>query len=404
MGHWQKIRQEASHLHQQISAKFNLGEDKLINPETLIDRALEYLELDFSPEHPDSVNLHKSLAVLEDDIIYFDNSLPRWFRNCCIAHEIGHFVLHKTSTHCAESDLEDFAADDETPSAAKQVKGYGANERREREANLFALEFLLPGEVLRRSFLIENLNADAIGKIVNLPSEVVAEQLTRAILTPLSETKAETEIKTFELDPSQKAAAETEKCPVLIAAGPGTGKTQTLIKRILFLLEKGIAPHKILALTFSNRATEEMRERIAAVRPMVAKRMKIMTFHSFGFDILRQFYPEADLDNDSELLDKIDALLFLEKNLVSINLEHYQSLHEPTHNLPAILAAISRAKDELVTPAEYLALAEEMVTKAETDEDKEKAAKAIEIARVYDFYQNHLTQEKLLDFGDLIVP
>jgi superfamily I DNA/RNA helicase len=402
MSHWQKIRDESSQLRREVCASFELNPNELISPERLIDSALEFLELDFSPEHPNSANLYKSLAVLEDDVIYFNNHLPRWFKNYCIAHEIGHFILHRTSTHCAEDDLEDFSADDETPSAAKQVKGYGARERREKEANLFALEFLLPCDVLRNAFLAENLNAEAIGKIVGLPSNMVAEQLARALLTPVQTAKIEKEIKTFELDDSQRAAAETDKCPVLIAAGPGTGKTQTLIKRILFLLEKGINPQKILALTFSNRATEEMRERIAAVRPAQAKQMKIMTFHSFGLDILRKYYEEAGLDNDSELLDKIDALLFLEKNLVSINLEHYQSLHEPTQNLPAILSAISRAKDELVTPAEYLALAEKMAVDAENEEDAETAAKAIETARVYEFYQNHLTEEKLLDFGDLI--
>jgi superfamily I DNA/RNA helicase len=402
MSHWQKIREEASRLRQEVYTSFDLNSGILTNPENLIDSALEYLELEFSPEHPDSANLYKSLAVLEDDVIYFNNHLPRWFKNYCIAHEIGHFVLHNISTHCAADDLEDFSSDDETPSAAKQVKGYGARERREREANLFALEFLLPCDVLRQSFLTENLNAEAISKIVGLPSDMVAGQLARALLTPLQPPKEEREVRDFDLDDSQRAAAETDRCPVLIAAGPGTGKTQTLIKRILFLLEKGTSPHKILALTFSNRATEEMRERIAAVRPNEAKQMKIMTFHSFGLDILRRFYEEASLDNDSELLDKIDALLFLEKNLVSINLEHYQSLHEPTQNLPAILAAISRAKDELVTPAQYLALAEKMAADAENDEDSEKAAKAIETALVYEFYQNHLTRHKLLDFGDLI--
>jgi DNA helicase-2/ATP-dependent DNA helicase PcrA len=401
MSHWQKIREEASRLRREICAASGFEYRTLIYPETLIDSALEHLELDFSPEHPDSANLYKSLAVLEDGVIYFNNHLPRWFKNYCIAHEIGHFVLHETSTHCSEDDLEDFSDAEESISAVKHVKGYGARERREREANLFALEFLLPCDVLREIFLDEKLNAQAIGKIAGLPSEVVAGQLARAILTPQTH-QEEKEAKEFDLDESQKVAAETDRCPVLIAAGPGTGKTQTLIKRILFLLARGTPAHKILALTFSNRATEEMRERIAAVRPNEAKQMKIMTFHSFGLDILRRFYEEAGLNNDSELLDKIDALLFLEKNLLSINLEHYQSLHEPTQNLPAILSAISRAKDELITPARYLLLAEKMAAEAESDEDKEKASKAVETARVYEFYQNHLDREKLLDFGDLI--
>ena len=91
------------------------------------------------------------------------------------------------------------------------------------------------------------------------------------------------------LDASQKAAAEAEAGPHLIEAGPGTGKTQTLIARIEWLLERGVEPTSILVLTFSNKAAEELRERVAASAPDAAPAIWAGTFHAFGLDILRKF-------------------------------------------------------------------------------------------------------------------
>ena len=121
-----------------------------------------------------------------------------------------------------------------------------------------------------------------------MPIEVVAGQLSRALLVPNSEIKtADTETEKHELNASQKQAAETMKCPTLVYAGPGTGKTQTLTTRINHLIGQGIEPKRILALTFSNKAAEEMRERIGKINETAAASMPVMTFHAYGLDILR---------------------------------------------------------------------------------------------------------------------
>lgn len=404
MSHWQKIRDAANALRSEVCAAYNLNANELLSTEIVIERTLEYLELFRSRENSRSSNLRGALACLEDDVIYFDGSLDTWFQNYCIAHEIGHFRLQHAAVHCDKSDIEDFSAVENADSAAAQVVGYGAGERREREANLFALELLLPCDVVRGAFLAKNLNARQIARKTGLPTKVVFGQISRALLVPSAEAKTKVQ-RSVELDASQKRAAETEKCPTLVAAGPGTGKTQTLTARISYLLEKGIEPKRILALTFSNRAAEEMRERIAAKHSAEAAQIAIMTFHAFGLDILRAFWKESGLDAKSSLIDKFDALLFLEKNLAAINLEHYQVLSEPTLNLSSILAAISRAKDELCAPDNYQKLGEKMLVEAAENNDAElkiKAEKVIEIARVYRFYQSFLETEKTLDFGDLI--
>ncbi|MGI8495107.1 MAG: UvrD-helicase domain-containing protein [Pyrinomonadaceae bacterium] len=406
MSHWQKIRDAAQNLRLEVCAASNLNKNELISASEFLNFAAEHLELELIPEHPSSINLHKASAVLEEECIHFNNKLPDWYKWFCVAHEIGHHRLHHQSVHCTREEISETAGETDASSATEKIIGYGAGNRREREANLFALEFLLPCEVLQKLYAEEKLNARLIGEKAEMPTEVVASQLARALLVPSEKKEVEAEETVRrELDESQKRAAETESCPTLVYAGPGTGKTQTLTHRIAHLIENGIEPKRILALTFSNKAAEEMRERIGKINAEAAAQIQVMTFHAYGMDILRSFWKEAELEVKSNLLDKIDALLHLEKNLHVLDLEHYQNLHEPTQNLAAILGAISRAKDELCAPEEYQNLAEKMLAKAKESGDDEailKAEKVSETARVYKYYEKFLRDEKLLDFGDLV--
>lgn len=414
MSHWQKIREAANNLRGEIGADAGFNEFELSAAREIVDRAAEYLELDLIPEHPDSNNLQKALAVLEDDCVYFNNHLKHWYKTFCIAHEIGHHILHHKSVHCTQEEISDdvtASADGEANSQIEKLIGYGAGMRREREANLFALEFLLPCDALKNLFTEKGMTAREIADKTGMPADAVSNQLARALLVPESKTSQKAEetkggFKEFDLDASQRRAAIDAKCPALIAAGPGTGKTQTLTKRIEHLLESGIDAKRILALTFSNKAAEEMRERISRTSgQQAAAKIQVMTFHAYGFDLLRTYWKEAGLDTHSNLLDKIDALLYLENNLNFLDLEHYQMLHDPTANLAAILGAISRAKDELCGAEEYKILGENMLAAAESagdEESKTKAQKVLETARVYEFYEEFLKKEKLLDFGDLI--
>ncbi len=405
MSHWQKIRDAAEKLRRKVCAASNLNENELFAVQNFLEKAAEHLELELIPEHPESVNLSGALAVLEDDCIHFNNHLKNWYKSFCIAHEIGHFFLHHQSVHCTRDEIQDFA-DDGAPNSAEKLVGYGAGDRREREANLFALEFLLPCKTLQTLYLEQNLNVRQLAEIVKIPSEVVAGQLARALLVPNATTdSSEKSTREIDLNDSQKRAAHEAKCPTLVYAGPGTGKTQTLTARVVHLINQGIEPKRILALTFSNKAAEEMRERIAKFSETVAAQLQVMTFHAYGLEILRKYWVEAELDPRSGLLDKIDALMHLEKNLNVLQLEHYQNLHEPTQNLSAILGAISRAKDELCAPDEYQILGEKMLAEAvanDNDELKLKAEKVIETARVYHFYEKFLQSQKILDFGDLV--
>jgi DNA helicase-2/ATP-dependent DNA helicase PcrA len=134
-----------------------------------------------------------------------------------------------------------------------RVEGYGRRERRERRANVFASEFLLPAPLLRRWFA-GGEDAGAIVRRTGLPEGLVVHQLARALLVPEPSEVAEVEAAGPGpgLDPSQLRAALVECGPLLVDAGPGTGKTRTLTARVGHLLALGCPPTSILALTFSN--------------------------------------------------------------------------------------------------------------------------------------------------------
>lgn len=403
MSNMNSIRLKAAHVRNEILMKNGLGSDALVDPQRLIELASDHFDIIVSPASKDSQNLQGSVAVLRNGLIFFDQGLNDGYRQYCIAHELGHHVLHQKTDECTESDIRDFSSDDEAPSAVQEIQGYGSRERREREANLFALEFILPLEVARAEFLSSSGGFGRIQELTKLSPSLIYGQLATALLIPKAavvEHEPPTEVK---LDDSQLAAARVETGPVLLTAGPGTGKTQTLVHRILFLIEeKKIDPEKILALTFSNKAAQEMRERIAHKAPEAAPKMSVMTFHGYALELLRKFWKEAGLQADSEIIERLEAISYLERHLDELDLDHFQDIENPPAKLPIILNWISRAKDELVSPEEFLEQVELEAQEAQTEEQEIRIEELREIARVYAFYQKFLDETKQLDYGEII--
>ena len=320
------------------------------------------------------------------------------------AHEYAHLWLHREHTGHLEFDLDPEAIEEPLPVGVNRVEGYGPEELREREANVFAREFLLPTDVLREWYEADGVSASDIANRLGLPEGLVLQQMARALLTPdLPQTQASpSDIDERLLDPSQEEAAHALRGPLLLEAGPGTGKTLTLVGRIVFLLRQNVPPSAILTLTYSNRAAEEMRSRVAEADPEAAPRIWIGTFHAFGLELLRKYGTCLGLPPRISVLDPSDSIALLERMLPKLDLDHYQNLYNPALYLRDIIAAISRAKDELVGPEEYATLAESMNNGATTSEEIERAERTVEVARVYTAYQKALDREHLLDFGDLI--
>jgi DNA helicase II / ATP-dependent DNA helicase PcrA len=417
MSQFDLIRRQARDFRREICGEnFN----KLFSAASLLEMAETSTRIKRFAMAKNDVILGGASAVFDEDRIYYDKTLSANYAYFCQAHEYAHFRLHEISAHCTPEEINFAVAETESFDAESRVLGYGQSEKTEREANVFAAEFLLPCRLARKAFAEDNLNASQIAQNVGLPVNLVYSQLAQSLIAMENgqnevmengKWKMENEVNPKSKIPNLKSedltqinASQTEVCPTLLEAAPGTGKTRTLIERICYLLtEKSTPPENILALTFSNKAAEEMRVRIAAaIDKETATRLDITTFHAFGLNLLRKFHNAAGLSDNAPIIDRIAAVELLEEKLISLELKHFQNLREPLEHLPAILSTISRAKDELVSVADFQKLAEAQFQKAATAEEVEKAEKCLETARVYRIYHGILRERKLLDYGDLI--
>jgi DNA helicase-2/ATP-dependent DNA helicase PcrA len=320
-----------------------------------------------------------------------------------IAHELGHAKLHSSESRCAEADIDGTASIEPTPVGLERVTDYGARERRELHANVFARELLLPMRLARRLFLEDRLGARAIAERTGLALGLVQQQLLDAVLLPVSPERTETQQIEPGLDGSQEVAAHHEGSAFNLQAGPGTGKTRTLVERVRWLIDKGADPATILVLTFSNRAANELSERFAAALPDAATRIWTGTFHAFGLDLIRRFNDRFERTNDPRLCDRSDAIAALQDVLPTLPLKRYRYLWNPAYPLREILASISRAKDEVVDCERYRELAAETLARAKGEREVEVAEKCMEIAEVYGLYEALLRKQDAIDFGDLIM-
>jgi len=214
----------------------------------------------------------------------------------------------------------------------------------------------------------------------------------------------ETKLK---FNPEQKKAITFGNGPVLIVAGAGTGKTMVITQRIAHLiLDKNVNTDAILALTFTEKAAEEMEERVDKLLPYGYVDLWISTFHSFCQKILQQHALDIGLPNDFKLLTSTDQWLLVRNNLDKFELDYYKPLGNPTKFIHALLSHFSRAKDEEIYPEQYLEYAENLKQNADSVTSDEllvqEESRIREIADAYHVYQQLLLDNNALDFGDLI--
>jgi DNA helicase II / ATP-dependent DNA helicase PcrA len=204
------------------------------------------------------------------------------------------------------------------------------------------------------------------------------------------------------LNTAQAEAVSFGAGPLLIVAGAGTGKTTAITRRIANLIAQGTRPDAILALTFTDKAAGEMEERVDRLLPYGYYDLWISTFHSFCERILKQHALDIGIPNDFKLLDPTQQWLLIRQNLGQFELDYYKPLGNPTKFIYALLKHISKAKDEEISPAEYLEYAEKLKVDAEDPDSEEEVKRTKEVANAYSTYQRLLLENNSLDFGDLI--
>jgi DNA helicase-2/ATP-dependent DNA helicase PcrA len=187
-----------------------------------------------------------------------------------------------------------------------------------------------------------------------------------------------------QLNPKQREAAVTTEGPLLILAGAGSGKTRVLTHRIAYLIAKRIAaPWSILAITFTNKAAREMQERVTRLVGPGGHDIWVSTFHSMCVRILRKDIERIGYGSNFSILDQTDQLSVIR------NVMKEQNLDPKKFDPRAILASISGAKNELLTPDKY--------------EQRQGDYFQTIVSRVYQQYQRRLKSNNALDFDDLIM-
>jgi len=232
------------------------------------------------------------------------------------------------------------------------------------------------------------------------------------------------------LNPEQRKAVCHGDGPLLVVAGAGTGKTQVITRRIAWLVATRRArPSEILALTFTDKAADEMQTRVDQLVPYGYTDAAVSTFHAFGDRLIREFALELGLPNDMRVLSRAEVVIFLRERLFRFDLDEYRPLGDPTRFLGALTTLFSRCKDEDIAPRAYLDYATRLVAEAAearatgragdagggddraagsalSDDEicalEEESRRQVELARAYVRYQELLGEAGLVDFGDQV--
>ena len=187
-----------------------------------------------------------------------------------------------------------------------------------------------------------------------------------------------------QLNDMQKKAVTCTEGPLLVLAGAGSGKTKVLTTRIAYLInEKNVDPSSILAITFTNKAAKEMKDRVIKLIGNIGYSMKISTFHSFGLSILKEHCDLLGYNKNFTIIDSDDSMTLIKKIVKDLNLD------SKIFNPKMIRNKISGAKNELMDPAEYVRF-------ANTDMEEK-------IVSVYERYQKRLKLNNSFDFDDLLM-
>jgi len=207
------------------------------------------------------------------------------------------------------------------------------------------------------------------------------------------------------LNKEQREAVTHKEGPLLIIAGAGTGKTTVITRRIAWLLSEGLCKtDEILALTFTDKAAHEMLERVDMLVPYGYTDIWISTFHAFGDRILRENALVAGIEPDFKVLTRPESAVLFREHLFEFNLSYYRPLADPTRFIDAMVQLFNRAKDEDVSPKEYIEYARKLSMKAKEKDaeaaDEEIARQHTELAHAYAKYQELLGKEGLVDFGN----
>jgi len=202
------------------------------------------------------------------------------------------------------------------------------------------------------------------------------------------------------LNPSQETAIKT--CGLqLVLAGPGSGKTRVITEKILHLIDQGIPPEQILALTFSEKAAAEMSDRIEIERPNL--NLEIHTFHSFCNQMLKENVLASGISVSGGIISRTNQLVWGLRNIDAFGFEHIRVGNNSAEIIKAVIDGISAFRDELITPEILKDYLEKKKIAEVPDEEREYLGLLEDLLKVYKAYEQYKRDERLIDFDDMIL-
>lgn len=380
------------------------------SPVNLLQKMESYLwdvhEIELCPVDAASIDKSNAETHVDQKSLLYDKTLLERPDEMLfyIAHELGHLELHSARLKgCAQPDPVYGAIYGSTGTNA--LTRYNPHSKEEAQANAFAAEFLCPADEVFRLWRSDSQTATRkLAEALGAPLFVVRAQLAEALYHfVFGAGDSGRKFKEFECNSKQEEAATFIGRPVLIDAGPGTGKTATLIRRIEYLKQEFDAqPGEFLVLTFSNEAANELQERIEAkFGESFADEMMISTFHGLGLTILQLHGQFQELDANARVLEDAGQAELVGKVLGKTQCHKILKPSQIEETTKEIVRHITFLKQRLCTPSVLEKSLDVWQPKNDAEiEQKEKAADLLEVFRSYERAKD---ASKRLDFADLIL-
>lgn len=340
---------------------------------------------------------------ISNPLVSYDEKLDRdpEQKILVIAHELGHLVLHDRLTNPIVPP-DPLLGSAYMGSGAAGVARYSEKAKEEAQANAFAAEFLCPAQETLEEWQ-GGVTPAEVAQRRGIALELVYAQLAEALYRYETGQQAQPPGGP-EREPTkaQKEAAGDFGRPVLVVAGPGTGKTRTLVLRIEYLLGRNdVRPEQLLVLTFSVEAADELRERIARqFGEPIADVMEISTFHGWGYTFLHHFALEAGRPEELILLDDAAQAELVLEILASVECDAILDLREPAETARRVAESIAFLKDRLIGPDEF---EQEIRAWFPSEREPDTRPQMAALLALFREYEAEKERRSAVDFGDLIM-
>jgi DNA helicase II / ATP-dependent DNA helicase PcrA len=383
--------------------------DSLAGPnETLLERLRVLIE---DKHKPDLVPVHKDQflrgsraeVVPAEGCLYYDRDLDGDRRELLVvlAHELAHLVLHHHFLVAGSGDI--IRGSVFLENGVPALVRYSPRSREEAEASAFAAQFICPAsEVFRRWEQGHFVSVDQLADIYQSTPALIRLQLAQGLFGRIVSEEDDGQGRENPTTPEQERAATMCGSPFLVDAGPGTGKTKTLIRRIIYLInERMVEPERLLVLTFSNEAAGEIQKRIRTnLAEDVASRVLALTFHGYGVVLLNTLGHHLGLPVDFSILDETCQQELISELLGESGCEPLLDIKNPENTALEATKTINYLKDRLVGPDE-LRTAIELWRPQPEERDAHRRSYAL--LRLFEAYERVKRERDQVDFADLIL-